>query len=82
MFYTADEVRHLKQRIATLENENRLLRERLAEVDGSRAEITAYNAGDKALYDPNQGARIKSFEIRLVDDSCEHFAVIEKKIVW
>lgn len=61
MFYSEDEVRHLKQRIATLENENRLLRERLAEVGGSRAEITADNDG--ALYDPNQGARIKSFEI-------------------
>ena len=63
MFYTEDEVRHLKQRIATLENENRLLRERLAKVDSFRAEITADNDGDKALYDPNQGARIKSFEI-------------------
>ena len=63
MFYTEDEVRHLKQRIVTLENENRLLRERLTKVDSFRAEITADNDGDKALYDPNQGARIKSFEI-------------------
>ncbi len=63
MFYSEDEVRHLKQRIATLENENRLLREKLAKVNSIRAEKTADNDGDKALYDPNQGARIKSFEI-------------------
>ena len=50
---TEQEIRRLKNRICILENENRLLKEKLAE------------ASDNAdmLYDPDQGARIRKIDV-------------------
>ena len=54
----------LQSRIQTLENENRLLKERLDEAGISYADIVLNNSDEHTgLYDPNQGARIKKFEV-------------------
>ena len=54
----------LENRIHALEKENRLLRQRLDEAGISYADIVKDNSEDSsAIYDPNQGARIKSFEV-------------------
>ncbi len=57
-------IEHLKSKIQTLENENRLLKERLDEAGISYADIVSDNSNQsKELYDPDQGARIKRFEV-------------------
>ena len=59
-----DDIEKLKNRILVLENENRLLKERMDEAGVSYADIVSDN--DKVVaesYDQNQGARIKRFEI-------------------
>ena len=54
----------LKDRISVLENENRLLKERLDEAGVSYADIVADNDDILTeLYDPTQGARIRRFEV-------------------
>ena len=59
-----DEISQLKARLSLLENENRLLKERLTEAGISYADIVNKNDGNSSdKYDPNQGARIKPFEI-------------------
>lgn len=56
--------KELINRIQALEKENRLLRQRLEEADISYADIIEDNSEDSsALYDPDQGARIKRFEV-------------------
>jgi len=57
-------VKELKERISALENENRLLKERLTKAGVSYADIVEGIAGEiKSDPEPNQGSRIKSFEI-------------------
>lgn len=47
-----------------MEDENRLLKERLDEADILYADIVSGNAERVAeLYDPDQGARIKKFDV-------------------
>lgn len=59
-----DIIEELQSKIHFLENENRLLKERLDEAGISYADIVSNNReGTAALYDPNQGARIKRFEV-------------------
>ena len=54
----------LKNRIQDLEKENRLLRQRLDEAGISYADIVEdYSEDLSVLYDPEQGARIKWFEV-------------------
>ena len=54
----------LKSKIHALEKENRLLRQRLDESGISYADIIEdYSEAPSALYDPDQGARIKRFEV-------------------
>ena len=54
----------LVNRIQILEKENRLLRQRLDEAGISYADIVEDNSEDpSALYDTDQGARIKRFEV-------------------
>lgn len=54
----------LQSKIQTLENENRLLRGRLDEAGISYADIVLGNSDEHTdLYDPDQGARIKRFEV-------------------
>ena len=54
----------LKNKIQTLEKENRLLRQRLGEAGISYADIVEDNNEETSvLYDPDQGGRIKRFEI-------------------
>ena len=58
------EITKLKNRISALENENRLLKERLSEAGISYADIVGDDSDDyEAIYDPDQGARIKRFEV-------------------
>ncbi len=59
-----DEIEELRSRIQILENENRLLKKRLEENGVSYADIlSGDDNASVALYDPNQGARIRKFEI-------------------
>ena len=60
----ADTIRLLRYRIQALENENRLLKERLDEVGASYSDIVLDDAEAVAeLYDPDQGALIKKFYV-------------------
>ena len=60
----SDIIEELEARIRALTDENRLLKERMDEAGVSYADIIADNREDSAeLYDPNQGARIKKFEV-------------------
>ncbi len=62
--FDATVIEYLKSKIQTLENENRLLKERLDEAGISYADIVSDNSNEsKELYDPDQGARIKRFEV-------------------
>ena len=55
-----------------MEDENRLLKERLDEVGVSYAEIVSGDAeGVVELYDPDQGARIKKFDVTDKIASCQ-----------
>lgn len=58
-----DDIEKLKNRILVLENENRLLKERMDEVGVSYEDIVSDDEVVAESYDPNQGARIKRFEI-------------------
>ena len=60
----SDLINSLQSRIQALEDENRLLKERLDEAGVSYADIVSGNAeGVVELYDPDQGARIKKFDV-------------------
>ncbi len=57
-------VEELKSKIQTLENENRLLKDRLKEAGVSYADICEEDDADKnTAFDPDQGARIRKFEV-------------------
>ena len=60
----SDTIKSLQSRIQALEDENRLLKERLEEAGVSYADIVSGDAeGAVELYDPDQGARIKKFDV-------------------
>lgn len=60
----SDIIEELKAKIQALTEENRLLKERMDETGVSYADIVHDNGEDiTELYDPDQGARIKKFEI-------------------
>ena len=60
----SDTIKSLQSRIPALEDENRLLKERLEEAGVSYADIVSGDAeGVVELYDPDQGARIKKFDV-------------------
>lgn len=60
----SDTINSLQSRIQALEDENRLLKERLEEAGVSYANIVSGDAeGVVELYDPDQGARIKKFDV-------------------
>ena len=60
----SDLINALQSRIQALEDENRLLKERLDEAGVSYADIVFGDAeGVVELYDPDQGARIKKFDV-------------------
>ena len=60
----SDLINSLQSRIQALEDENRLLRERLDEAGVSYSDIVSGDAeGVVELYDPDQGARIKKFDV-------------------
>lgn len=60
----SDLINLLQSRILALEDENRLLKERLEEAGVSYADIVSGDAeGVVELYDPDQGARIKKFDV-------------------
>lgn len=60
----SDLINSLQSRIQALEDENRLLKERLNEAGVSYADIVSGDAeGVVELYDPDQGARIKKFDV-------------------
>lgn len=60
----SDLINSLQSRIQALEDENRLLKERLDEAGVSYVDIVSGNAeGVVELYDPDQGARIKKFDV-------------------
>lgn len=60
----SDTIKSSQSRIQALEDENRLLKERLEEAGVSYANIVSGDAeGVVELYDPDQGARIKKFDV-------------------
>ena len=60
----SDTIKSLQSRIQALEDENRLLKERLEEAGVSYANIVSGDAeGVVELYDPDKGARIKKFDV-------------------
>lgn len=60
----SDLINSLQSRIQALEDENRLLKERLEEAGVSYADIVSGDTeGVVELYDPDQGARIKKFDV-------------------
>ena len=60
----SDLINSLQSRIQALEDENRLLRERLDEAGVSYSDIVSGDAERVVeLYDPEQGARIKKFDV-------------------
>lgn len=60
----SDTIKSLQSRIQALEDENRLLKESLEEAGVSYADIVSGDAeGVVELYDPDQGARIKKFDV-------------------
>ena len=60
----SDIIEQLQSKIQALTDENRLLKQRMDEAGVSYADIVTDNDESKTdLYDPNQGARIKKFEI-------------------
>ena len=60
----SDTIKLLQARIQALEDENRLLRERLDEAGVSYSDIVSGDAEKVVeLYDPDQGARIKKFDV-------------------
>ena len=64
MICMKDNIESLKNRISFLENENRLLKKRLDEAGISYDDIAGdSNEATVELFDPDQGARIKRFEV-------------------
>lgn len=60
----SDFINSLQSRIQALEDENRFLKERLDEAGVSYADIVSGDAeGAVEVYDPDQGARIKKFDV-------------------
>lgn len=60
----SDTIKSLQSRIQALEDENRLLKERLDEACVSYADIVSGDTeGIVELYDPDQGARINKFDV-------------------
>lgn len=60
----SDFINSLQSRLQALEDENRFLKERLDEAGVSYADIVSGDAeGVVELYDPDQGARIKKFDV-------------------
>lgn len=60
----SDTIKILQARIQALEDENRLLRERLDEAGVSYSDILSGDAEKVVeLYDSDQGARIKKFDV-------------------
>ena len=60
----SDTIKSLQSRIQALEDENRLLKERLEEAGVSYANIVSGDAeGAVEVYDPDQSARIKKFDV-------------------
>lgn len=60
----SDTIKSLQSRIQALEDENRLLKERLEEAGVSYADIVSGDTeGVVELYDPDQGARINKFDV-------------------
>ena len=72
MHVSEDEINLLKKKISELENENRLLKERLSEAGISYADIINAEVVCKSeKYDPNQGARIN--KINLTEYNANNF---------
>lgn len=63
MNYSETQIIELRNKISELEMENRLLKERMDEAGVSYADIVSDDEVVAESYDPNQGARIKRFEI-------------------
>lgn len=60
----SDLINSLQSKIQALEDENRLLKERLSEAGVSYEDIVPGDVeGTTELYDPNQGARIRKFDV-------------------
>ena len=60
----SDTIKSLQSRIQALEDENRFLKERLDEAGVSYADIVSGDAeGAVEVYDPDQSARIKKFDV-------------------
>ena len=60
----SDTLQQLQARIQILEDENRLLKERMDEAGVSYADIVSGSTGSaEESYDPDQGARIKRFDV-------------------
>lgn len=60
----SDTIEQLQSKIQALMDENRLLKQRMDEAGVSYADIVADNDETAAeLYDPDQGARIRRFEV-------------------
>lgn len=60
----SDFINSLQSRIQALEDENRFLKERLDEAGVSYADIVSGDAeGAVEVYDPDQSARIKKFDV-------------------
>ena len=62
--YNSDIIEELQSKIQALEDENRLLKARMDEAGVSYADLVSDNAeGIMGSYDPDQGSRIKKFEV-------------------
>lgn len=62
--YNSDTIEELQSKIQALEDENRLLKARMDEAGVSYADLVSDNAEDiMESYDPDQGSRIKKFEV-------------------
>ena len=60
----SDTIKSLQSRIQALEDENRFLKDRLDEAGVSYADIVSGDAeGAVEVYDPDQSARIKKFDV-------------------
>ena len=60
----SDIIEHLQSKIQALTDENRLLKQRMDEAGVSYADIVSdSNDNSSELYDPNQGARIRKFDV-------------------
>lgn len=60
---TKQEISRLRNRICILENENRLLKEKLTEAGISYEDIAEASDNADMLYDPDQGARIRKIDV-------------------